>query len=121
MVYSGQLENARDIRLNVLKLDFPIQRDSEVVLRLILHYFEFGMSLSEAMRLTLIDLEGYFSLIVLDAKHQELAAARHGYPLTIGIVQDTLYIGSNIRILNVVSSPMLQIQDGKTMMLQSIC
>jgi len=121
LVYSGQLENAKDICLNVLKLDLPIQRDSEVVLRLIYRYFEFGLSLSEAMRLTLNDLEGYFSLIVLDARHQELVAARHGHPLTIGIDQETLYIGSNTRILNVVSSPMLQIQDGETIMLQSLC
>jgi len=123
LVYSGQLENARDIRLSLSRLgfDFDSQRDSEVVLRQIQRYFEIGLSLSEAMRLALKELEGYFSLIVLDAKHQELAAARQGYSLTIGIAQETLYIGSNTRILNVVSSPMLQIQDGEAMILQSIC
>ncbi|MEK8015478.1 MAG: hypothetical protein VSS75_001335 [Candidatus Parabeggiatoa sp.] len=48
-------------------------------------------------------------------------AARQGYPLTIGIDQETLYIGSSTNILNVISYPVLQIKEGEAIMLQSIC
>ncbi len=123
LVYSGQLENAKDIRFELSRLGFHFesQRDSETVLRLIHRYFEIGMSLSEAMRLSLKYLEGDFAVIVLDARHQELVAARQGYPLTIGIDQETLYIGSSTNILNVISYPVLQIKEGEAIMLQSIC
>ncbi len=122
LVYTGQLANAKDIRfeLSTLGFHFETQCESEVVLRLIYRYFKIGMSLSEAVRLSLKYLEGDFALIVLDTRHQELLATRQGYALTIGVDQGTLYIGSNRRILNLISYPMLQIPEGEAMILHSL-
>ncbi|HIE02913.1 MAG TPA: hypothetical protein EYP59_21965 [Thiotrichaceae bacterium] len=122
LVYSGKLENAIDIHFSLSELgfDFETHLESEAILRLIHRYIDIGMSLLEAIKLSLNNLEGDFAFIVLDARYQELVAACQGYPLTIGIDEQTLYIGSNARILNIVSCPMLQLKAGEAMMLQSI-
>ena len=123
VVYTGQLVNAIDIRRSLLRLGFHFEghRDSEVVLRLINRYFEIGMPLHEAVKSSLLHLRGEFALIVLDAKHQELLVARQGYPLSIGVDQETLYIASSTRILTALSYPLLHITEGEAIVLHSLC
>ncbi len=58
---------------------------------------------------------------MLDAKHQELLVARQGYPLSIGVDQDTLYIASSTKILTALSYPLLHITEGEAIVLHFLC
>ncbi|MEK8017925.1 MAG: hypothetical protein VSS75_013715 [Candidatus Parabeggiatoa sp.] len=81
--------------------------------------FDIGMFLSEAVKSSLLHLRGEFA--VLDARHQELLVTRQGYPLSIGVDQETLYIASSTRILTALSDPLLHITEGEAMVLHSLC
>lgn len=122
LVYIGQIVNAKKSRLSLLQLGFQFetQHDSEVVLRLINRYFEVGMSLSEAASASLKHLKGEFAILALDARHQELLIIAHGYPLSLGVEQDTLYIASNTPILTTLSYPLLHLKEAEMFVLHSI-
>jgi len=98
VVHNGIIENYVELKAKLVGdgAVFASETDSEVVAHLIASHLKKVKKLEEAVRLSLLEVEGTFGLAVMSAKHPgELIAARRGSPLLIGIGDSEMYVASD--------------------------
>ena len=96
LVHNGIIENYRVLRAYLEKegLAFDSETDTEVLAKLIGHYYE--GHLEEAVRRALRDVRGTFGIAVLHADEPDtIVAARRGSPLIIGVGKDEYIVASD--------------------------
>ena len=124
IVYNGLIDNFREIWKEWLELGYPFknQTDGEIVLRLLNRYYSEidGISPSEALTLTIARLQGNFSVIALFAEQKLLMVARRGCQLAIGVDENAYYFSSDIQVLTRLSRRVIQLEEGKPTVLQSV-
>jgi glutamine---fructose-6-phosphate transaminase (isomerizing) len=97
VIHNGIIENYHSIqkRLEKKGIRFRSQTDTEVLAHLIALHFE--GDLSEAVRKTMLQVEGTFGLAVIHRhKPGEIVIARRGSPLIIGIGTDGNFAASDV-------------------------
>ncbi len=101
VVHNGIIENYLELKEKLQKEGhkFVTETDTEIVAHLVEKYAK-ELSFEEAVRRTLKDLRGIYSLVFLSAKDpQKLIAARIGPPSVIGLGDGEYFVASDIPAL----------------------
>ena len=102
LVCNGIVENHATLRRaqEAAGLPFTSETDTEVVVHQVYIHLVAGIDLAEAVRNTMGELEGSYSLGVVQAGAPgRLVAARNGPPLLVGIGEEGFFIASDIAAL----------------------
>jgi len=101
VVHNGIVENYLELKEKLQKVGhkFVTETDTEIVAHLVEEYAK-TLPFEEAVRRTLKDLRGIYSLVFLSAKDpQKLIAARIGPPSVIGLGDGEYFVASDIPAL----------------------
>jgi glutamine---fructose-6-phosphate transaminase (isomerizing) len=101
VVHNGIIENYLELKEKLQKEGhkFATETDTEIVAHLVEKYAK-DLPFDDAVRRTLKDLRGIYSLVFLSAKDpQKLIAARIGPPSVIGLGQGEYFVASDIPAL----------------------
>src|SRR5215467_3492915 len=101
VVHNGIIENYLEIKEQLQREghDFVTETDTEIVAHLVEEYAK-SLPFAEAVRRTLKDLRGIYSLVFLSAKDpMKLVAARVGPPSVIGLGEGEYFVASDIPAL----------------------
>ena len=116
LVHNGIIENAVELRA-ALEADgvvFASDTDTECLAHLIGRRRLAGLSLEEAVRATLAEVEGTYGLVVIDATQPDrIVAARNGSPVIIGIGEGEMLIGSDVSAMVRHTSRVVPLDDGE--------
>eukprot|EP00581_Thalassiosira_minuscula_P019338 CAMPEP_0183714274 /NCGR_PEP_ID=MMETSP0737-20130205/8851_1 /TAXON_ID=385413 /ORGANISM="Thalassiosira miniscula, Strain CCMP1093" /LENGTH=733 /DNA_ID=CAMNT_0025943181 /DNA_START=54 /DNA_END=2255 /DNA_ORIENTATION=+ len=97
--HNGSLFNKQDLRkeMKALGYKFEGQTDTEVIAKLIGHYYESGkVDIREATEKAMKRCEGTWGLVVMCSDlPEELVVTSHGSPLYIGVGDDGTFVASN--------------------------
>ncbi len=115
VVHNGIIENHEELR-EVLKTkgyEFESETDTEVIVHLIESNFEGGASLFDAVKRSISQLTGAFSLGVISSEDPAvLIGARQGSPLVIGLGLGENFLGSDIQAILPVTSRFIYLENG---------
>mmetsp|Transcript_8901 Transcript_8901/g.19985 ORF Transcript_8901/g.19985 Transcript_8901/m.19985 type:complete len:717 (-) Transcript_8901:106-2256(-) len=99
VVHNGSIWNKQDLRreLKALGYNFEGQTDTEVIAKLIGHYYEDGKTdIRVATEKAMQRCEGAWGLVVMCSDlPEELVVTSHGSPLYIGVGDDGTFVASN--------------------------
>ncbi|WP_185865784.1 glutamine--fructose-6-phosphate transaminase (isomerizing) [Blattabacterium cuenoti] len=99
MIHNGIIENYHAIKIILLKngFTFKSETDTEVLLNLIEYIKkENKLSLEEAVRISLNEIVGAYSIAIVDKSHPEtIIIAKLGSPLALGINDKEFFIASD--------------------------
>ena len=115
VVHNGIIENHEELRetLKTQGYKFDSETDTEVVVHLIESNLAEGVTLLEAVKLSITKLKGAFSLGVISSDDTDvLICARQGSPLAIGLGIGENFIGSDIQALLPVTSRFIYLENG---------
>ena len=115
VVHNGIIENYKALRqmLEAEGAVFESQTDTEVVPHLIQRGLRQGLSLWEAFRAAVAQLEGAYALVVLDQENPDrLLAARKGSPLLLGVGVGERFLASDPSALIPVTSQLVDLENG---------
>ena len=102
LVCNGIVENHESLRdtQRAAGLSFSSETDTEVVVHQVYLHLQDGLDLAEAVRATIAELHGSFSLAVVHAGEPDrLVAARQGPPLLLGRADGENFVASDINAL----------------------
>ena len=102
VVHNGIIENYLELKeqLQGEGHKFVTETDTEIVAHLVEKNSQGGVCLEEAVRQSLKQLRGIYSLVFLSAKEpQKIVAARFGPPSVIGLGEDEYFVASDIPAL----------------------
>ncbi len=114
VVHNGIIENYYELKEHLQKEghQFLTETDTEVVAHLVEKYAQ-DLPFEEAVRKTLQELRGIYSLVFLSAKDpQKLIAARMGPPSVIGLGEGEYFVASDIPALLEHTRKMFFLADG---------
>ena len=115
VVHNGIIENHEELReaLKAKGYEFESETDTEVIVHLIESNLTEDVSLLEAVKLSILNLTGAFSLGVISSEDPDvLIGARQGSPLVIGIGLGENFIGSDIQAILPVTSRFIYLENG---------
>lgn len=99
LVHNGTIQNSFETKKRLQKIGIPFksETDTEVIVNLIGHYLDKGMSTVDATKKALSELEGTWGIaIVSTAEPNRIIAARRGSPLVVGISNGRKFIASEV-------------------------
>jgi glucosamine--fructose-6-phosphate aminotransferase (isomerizing) len=102
VVHNGIIENYLELKeqLQSEGHKFVTETDTEIVAHLVEKHTQDGVCLEEAVRQSLKQLRGIYSLVFLSAKEpQKIVAARFGPPSVIGLGEGEYFVASDIPAL----------------------
>ncbi len=115
VVHNGIIENYEILRekLQSQGYQFESETDTEVIVHLIESNLQGDVSLVEAVKLSLKELEGAYALGVISTENPEiLVTARQGSPLVIGLGIGENFIASDIQAVLPVTSRIMYLENG---------
>jgi glucosamine--fructose-6-phosphate aminotransferase (isomerizing) len=98
VVHNGIIENYAELKAGLVAkgVTFTSDTDTEVLAQVIYSYVKQGKTLSEAVRLSLKEVEGTFGLaVVCEDDPGVMVAARRGSPLLLGVGEGEMYVASD--------------------------
>jgi glucosamine--fructose-6-phosphate aminotransferase (isomerizing) len=118
LVHNGTLNNANDLRRRLQKEGhvFTSQTDTEVIAKLIGHYYQLSetKSLKQATEQALLECDGSWGLCIMCADTpDELVVACNGSPLVIGIADDRTFVASETAAFNRYTKNFISMKDGE--------
>ncbi len=116
VVHNGIVENHRDLRARLLGEGHQVasQTDTEVLAHGIEDWLAQGLTLAEAVRLTLAAVEGACAIAVMSVDHPGLVvAARQGSPLVIGRTSNAGLVASDVTALLPHTSEIYALEEGQ--------
>lgn len=114
IVHNGIIENYLLLRRKLAEdgHKFTSTTDTEVIVHLIENEIGSGLSLEEAVKATLKQLEGSYALAIISKKEpNKIIAARKGSPLVVGISEGEFIISSDIPALLKYTSQIIYLND----------
>jgi len=115
VVHNGIIENhdmQRD-RLTKLGYVFHSQTDTEVIAHLVHYYYQQDLTLLEAVKKSVAELEGAFAISVIAVNRpDEMVCARLGCPLLIGLGDGENFIASDVSAVLAVTRKIIYLEDG---------
>ena len=115
VVHNGIIENFKTLRTGLAKTGyaFETETDTEVVAALINDFLEKGCASKDAIKKTLVILEGAFALgIMICGDNGILYAARRGSPLVIGFGDGEAALGSDSMAIAPVANKVIYLEEG---------
>ncbi len=122
LVHNGIVENHAELReaLKAKGATFLSETDTEVVVHLVLQALQTGVDLLEAVRVTVNQLRGAYSLAVVDNQNpDQVVVAREGSPLVLGVGIGEIFAGSDTLALRSVTDTFVYLEDGDLALLES--
>ncbi|HVK24070.1 MAG TPA: glutamine--fructose-6-phosphate transaminase (isomerizing) [Actinokineospora sp.] len=107
VVHNGIIENAKQLRarLTAAGVELVSDTDTEVIAHLVAAELAAAgdggaLSLEDAVRAALRQVEGTYGLVVLDrTRPDELVVARNGSPIVLGIGEGEMFVASDVAAL----------------------
>ncbi len=99
VVHNGIIENFALLKARLVKEghNFVTQTDTEVIAHLIEKFYTTGTTLEEAVRKTVLQLEGTYGLVILSRREPDkIIGVRNGSPLIIGIAGNENFLASDV-------------------------
>ncbi|QQR99855.1 MAG: glutamine--fructose-6-phosphate transaminase (isomerizing) [Austwickia sp.] len=99
LIHNGIIENFHALKSELLEsgVDFRSETDTEVAAQLVARAYAEKGDLTEAMRATVNQLEGAFTLLAVHADDPgTVVAARRNSPLVIGLGEGENFLGSDV-------------------------
>jgi glucosamine--fructose-6-phosphate aminotransferase (isomerizing) len=115
IVHNGIIENHVQLRLELQEAgyEFLSATDSEVVVHMLHSYLIQGDSLADAMKKTVIRLEGAYALAAVDIENpDQIVATREGSPLVIGVGIGENFLASDQLALRQVTDRFIYLEEG---------
>ncbi len=115
IVHNGIIENYRSLKDALIAdgVKFETETDTEVVAQLINKKLSDGMAPREAVRTTLKQLQGAFSLgVLIKGEHDLMFGARQGAPLAVGHGDGKMFLGSDAVALAPFTNRVSYLDDG---------
>jgi glucosamine--fructose-6-phosphate aminotransferase (isomerizing) len=122
IVHNGIIENYIALRneLQSRGVHFRSETDSEVIVHLIAHYYQQGMSVEEALVTTTHRLEGAFAFALVTANAPNtLFCARVESPLVIGVGDRCVFLASDVNAFATYTRQAVYLNDGEYALLQA--
>ncbi len=120
IVHNGIIENYAEIKTELEELGhkFRSKTDTEVIAHLIEEKLKTRLSLVEAVRETVKQLEGSYAIAVISVKEPDkIVCARKESPLVLGVSEDALYVASDIPAFLSKTNKSVLIEDGEVVIL----
>jgi glucosamine--fructose-6-phosphate aminotransferase (isomerizing) len=115
VVHNGIIENHEDLRRRLLAAGYRFisDTDTEVIAHLVHFHFAAGMSLFDAVRRGIRELEGAYAIAVIVASDpKRMVLARMGAPLLLGIGKGENFAASDTSALLQVTPRVIYLEDG---------
>ena len=115
IVHNGIIENHEELREELVRLgyEFSSETDTEVIAHRIHHHLSASSDLFDAVRKTVAELRGAYSLAVMWGKDPDcIVLARAGCPAIIGIGKDENFVASDVAALLPVTRRFLILEEG---------
>jgi glucosamine--fructose-6-phosphate aminotransferase (isomerizing) len=115
LVHNGIIENHESLRRELSEQGYAFSSgtDTEVIVHLLHRQLADGHTLLQAMRATLLRLEGAYALAAVDVEHpDEVVAARQGSPLVIGVGIGENFLASDQMALRQVTDRFIYLEEG---------
>ncbi|MXX98412.1 MAG: glutamine--fructose-6-phosphate transaminase (isomerizing) [Gammaproteobacteria bacterium] len=115
IVHNGIIENYEALKAaqQSVGFEFDSETDTEVIAHQIIFYLRQNDNLLDAVSKTINDLEGAYSLAVLDTQNPgHIVLVREGSPLVIGIGEDANYAASDIQALSLLTQTFIHLENG---------
>lgn len=116
VVHNGIIENYKELKEELSKKHtFLSETDTEVLVHLIEDKKrDGGLSLEDAVRTALLEVEGTYGLIVVDKRDPEkIVAARNFSPLILGVGDNEFIIASDAAPVMKITNDVIYIDDGE--------
>jgi glutamine---fructose-6-phosphate transaminase (isomerizing) len=117
LVHNGTINNSNELRreLKLLGHKFSGQTDTEVLAKLIGHYYaQETMTLQQATEKALARCDGTWGLCIMCTDTpDELVVACNGSPLVVGIADDRTFIASETSAFNRYTKNFISLEDGE--------
>ncbi len=129
VVHNGIIENYKEIKDDLLKKGhkFHSETDTEIFPHLIEEFINTeDLNFTDAFRIAFNSIKGLNAIVAINTKTNEIAAAKTGSPLVVGVGQDAFYISSDPNGVAVHTDKALFIKDhemvvvGKSLQLFSL-
>lgn len=121
VVHNGIIENYQSLRDQLLCAGhhFESETDTEVISHLIDDKLRDGMPFEQAVRKTLIQLEGAYALCVLNEKDSNtLIVAKTGSPMIVGVKGNEYFVASDMPAIASNTREMVILDDGEMAVLR---
>ncbi len=115
IVHNGIIENHEELREELVRLgyEFSSETDTEVIAHRIHHHLAGSNDLFDAVRKTVAELRGAYSLAVMWGKDPDcIVLARAGCPAVIGLGEDENFVASDIAALLPVTRRFVILEEG---------
>ncbi|PWC35270.1 glutamine--fructose-6-phosphate transaminase (isomerizing) [Azospirillum sp. TSO22-1] len=115
VVHNGIIENYAELKAELMQHGrvFESATDTEIIVHLVTHCLEQGMSPVEAFSAALKRFEGAFSLALIFAgEHDLMVGARRGTPLAVGYGEGEMYLASDAFALAPLTNRLAYLEDG---------
>lgn len=99
IVHNGIIENYKELREKLEKegCKFRSQTDTEVVAHLVARKYAVNKNLTDAVRLSVAELEGAYALCVMHNDYRNtIVATKRNAPLLVGIGENEFYAASDV-------------------------
>jgi glutamine---fructose-6-phosphate transaminase (isomerizing) len=116
VIHNGIVENYLDLRAGLLARGHKLrsETDTELISHLIEEQLRGGTKLAEAVRLTVNELRGSFSIVVLsETEPDRLIAAKTATPLVLGLGRGENFVASDIPAILEHTRDALVLEDGE--------
>ncbi len=115
IVHNGIIENFQELRdqLRTAGYNFESETDTEVVAHRIHQHLQTTGDLTEAVRMTVAELEGAYALVVMSkTEPDKLVLARAGCPVVIGLGLGENFVASDVAALLPVTRNFMFLDEG---------
>ncbi len=115
LVHNGIIENFASLRkyLESQNIEFTSETDSEVLAKLIGHFYKEG-NLEQAVRDALSEVQGTYGIAVICSDcPDKIVAARKGSPLIVGIGNDEFIVASDASAIIEHTNQVIYLSDGE--------
>lgn len=115
LVHNGIIENHAALREELVAAGYEIASatDTEVIVHLLHSQLVTGVSLLQAMQVTVERLEGAYALAAIDADHpDQVVGARKGSPLVVGVGIGENFLASDQMALRQVTDRFIYLEEG---------
>jgi len=120
VVHNGIIENFAELRMELEERGhiFRSKTDTEVISHLIEEKLREGLTLVEAVRETVKQLDGSYAIAVVSVKEPDkIVCARKESPLVVGIAENAVYCASDIPAFLPMTNRSVIVQDGEIVVL----
>jgi len=115
LVHNGIIENHQQLReqLQAQGYQFQSETDTETIVHLLHSQLVSGMQLLQAVKATIVQLEGAYGLAVIDTEQPErIICARSGSPLVLGLGLGENFLASDQMALRQVTDRFVYLEEG---------